>query len=90
LNINKLKGICQEAVKHYGEESQKKQAIEECSELIQAICKDLNRKQHNAEEEIADVLIMIEQLFNIYDMKKMNYWLDYKIDRLKKRIEADM
>nr|WP_254909268.1 MazG nucleotide pyrophosphohydrolase domain-containing protein [Clostridium tyrobutyricum] len=62
-------------------------AQEECAELIQALSKDLRGKKHNVEEEIADVLIMIEQLFNIYDMEKMNNNLNMKIDRLDKLME---
>lgn len=87
-NIDKLKEVCKKAVKHYGEESRKQLAIEECSELIQALCKDMRGKKHNVEEEIADVLIMINQLFNIYDMEKMDYWLNKKIERLNERMDT--
>ena len=37
-------------------------AIEECSELIQAITHKHRGRKHNLAEEIADVEIMLEQL----------------------------
>jgi NTP pyrophosphatase (non-canonical NTP hydrolase) len=87
LDINRYRKICKKAVEHYGEEAQKKQAIEECSELIQALCKDFRNKEHNVEEEIADVMIMLEQLTNIYDMEEIDKWLGTKIDRLNRHID---
>lgn len=82
MNLDKFRGVCQQAVQHYGEEPQKRQAIEECSELIQALCKDMRGKKHNVEEEIADVFIMIEQLTCIYDNDKIEKYREKKIDRL--------
>ena len=89
MNLDKFRGVCQQAVLHYGEESQKKQAIEECSELIQAICKDMRGKEHNVEEEVADVLIVTEQLKYIYDNEKIEGWRKEKIVRLNRLMELD-
>ena len=50
------------AIKVYSEFAQEQMAIEECSELIQAICHKHRGRQHNIAEEIADVEIMLEQL----------------------------
>lgn len=87
MDIDKFKKVCKHAVQYFGETSRKQLAQEECAELIQALSKDLRGKKHNVEEEIADVLIMIEQMFNIYDMEKMNNNLNMKIDRLDKLME---
>ena len=50
------------AIKTYGEQAQERQAVEECSELIEAICHKHRGRPHNIPEEIADVEIMLEQL----------------------------
>ena len=55
------------AIRTYGEESQELVAIEECSELITAICHKHRGRDHNVAEEIADVEIMLEQLKIIND-----------------------
>lgn len=49
-------------IRRFGEVAQEKMAIEECSELIQAICHKHRGREHNIAEEIADVEIMLEQL----------------------------
>lgn len=81
-------------VEHYGTKSQCGQAIEECGELIVALCKlirygvrnwDLNRQ--NVIGEIADVKVMIEQLEYILGCrdeveKVMNQKLDRQIRRI--------
>ena len=54
--------ILSEAIKVFGEKEQEEVAIEECSELIQAICHKHRGREHNLAEEIADVEIMLEQL----------------------------
>jgi NTP pyrophosphatase (non-canonical NTP hydrolase) len=50
------------AIKTFGEKPQEEVAIEECSELIQAICHKHRGRKDNIAEEIADVEIMLEQL----------------------------
>ena len=87
MNLDKFRGTCIQAVNYFGIEPQKRQTIEECSELIQAICKDLRGRSHNVEEEIADALIMIEQLTHIYDNDKIEKCREKKIDRLCKLME---
>ena len=67
--------ISKKAIRHYGTEKQIIQSIEEMAELIQAISKcirykdDIEVKQHIT-EEIADTLIMINQLEIIFDTKE--------------------
>lgn len=50
------------AIRVFGEQAQEEVAIEECSELIQAITHKHRGREHNISEEIADVEIMLEQL----------------------------
>lgn len=54
--------IFEAAIKTFGEKAQEEVAIEECSELIQAICHKHRGRKDNIAEEIADVEIMLEQL----------------------------
>ena len=86
--------ILKKAIKHYGSQNQMMQTMEELSELSVAISKcirypdDIESKQHIT-EEIADTLIMIDQLKIILDIKdyEINCYKDYKLNRLNKRIE---
>lgn len=80
-----------EVVDFYGIEPQARQAMEESAELIQAINKVLRKKDGAKEhlaEEMADAFISFEQLkysFGISD-KEIQVWIDYKLERQKKRI----
>ena len=49
------------AIKTFGEKKQEEIAVEECSELIQAICHKHRGREHNIAEEIADVEVAIAQ-----------------------------
>jgi NTP pyrophosphatase (non-canonical NTP hydrolase) len=67
--------------------------IEECLELALALQK-LKRKRGDAEEkiknvidEIADVSIMIRQAQKIFDAVKIQERIDYKMNRLDKRLD---
>ena len=79
---------------HYGLKHQIRKLIEESRELITAAVayllfeKTEERKDHLI-EEAADVAIVIAQI--VYLLKsdeKMNIWIDYKLDRTVKRMEA--
>ena len=50
------------AIGKYGATKQENLAIEECSELIQAISHKHRGRKHNIAEEIADVEIMLQQM----------------------------
>lgn len=56
------KEVYELAIKTFGDEVQENVAVEECGELIQAICHKHRGREHNITEEIADVEIMLEQL----------------------------
>jgi NTP pyrophosphatase (non-canonical NTP hydrolase) len=81
------KQILNRAVTFFGDESQKIMAIEEMSELIKELTKELRSRgdvEHIA-EEIADVEIMLSQLKIIYNVHdKVASVRDYKLNRISK------
>lgn len=81
------------AIAHFGEENQLKKAIEEASELIQAICKydaDNQKSLDHLCEEIADVEVTIEQLKMITGMPSLIKWhKEQKILRLQETIRKE-
>lgn len=76
------------AIETFGVEAQMDMAIEECSELTNAICK-LRRGRNTDEDvitEIADVAIMAEQLTIIFGRDKVEAEKRRKLLRLEERI----
>lgn len=85
---------------HYGVKNQLGIAMEECSELIQAISKmnrtdgdseDYMKAKLHLEEEIADVVVCINQLqsfFNITDAR-ISELANYKINRQRGRMSEE-
>ena len=70
--------IVQNSIKHYGSDLQTTVCMEECAELIQAISKMKRGKdnRNNLIEEMADVMICIEilkQVYGISDNEIQNY-----------------
>ena len=86
------KQIIADSIEHYGEEVQSTVCMEECSELIQAISKEKRGKSDRMHlaEEMADVLICIEILKQIYGVTDeiVNDWIYTKqartVERMKK------
>lgn len=66
--------------------------MEECGELIQAISKMKRGKNNytNLVEEMADVLISIELLKQIYniDDNDLQGWIDFKVNRNYEKVLA--
>lgn len=58
--------ICKKAIDTWGPAMQQVVAMEECSELIEAITNSTMREPHNVEEEVADIEIMCIQLRLMY------------------------
>lgn len=82
--------LVDEAIKHYGDTHQKVVAMEEMSELIKEISKDI-RGQGNIDhitEEVADVYIMLMQLEKMYGitLSALHAKINKKLERLKERI----
>lgn len=79
---------CGEILRYYGEDHQQEKAIEEMAELISAI---KHKDRRNYIEELADVQVMIEQLFQALDFEEQQRYIVtmyYKIERQLERIEA--
>lgn len=79
------------ALNHYGEENQLTVALEELSECQKEICKFM-RGYGNAgclAEEVADSLIMLEQVVYIFGLDEMvSQEVDRKVQRLEDRISG--
>lgn len=82
IDAYRIATVCKRAIDYYGVRHQEEKTIEECSELIQALVKDIHGKEHNVEEEIADVEIVLEQLKLVFDVKKIDSFKKKKIDKL--------
>ena len=77
---------------HYGIENQMRQLAEECSELaVEASHSARIGTTVKIIEEIADVLIMMEQIVYLsgIDRKDIDECIQYKLDRQMKRIEDE-
>lgn len=84
--------IILKSIVYYGKEIQSTVCMEECAELIQAISKAKRGKldEDNMIEEIADVLICVEilkQIYNIPDCSIKN-WIERKQERMLRRMEV--
>lgn len=80
-------------IDHYGHESQKMMLVEEMAELQKEICKDM-RYDPDLEaitEEVADVLIMLEQIQMMYHISetKLHKITNEKLHRQLRRIENE-
>ena len=85
-----------EIVEHYGNERQKLKAIEELTELVEIIAKDLNRKEIKNQrehilEEIAEVMIMVEQLKLVYGFSddEVSEMVKHKLRRTMRDVRID-
>ena len=85
--------IIKRSIEHYGKDVQSTVCMEECAELIQAISKEKRGKsdKDHLAEEIADVIICIEMLKQIYNITEdaIYSWIINKQERIIRRIEKD-
>lgn len=87
------RSIMAEIINYYGHEPQKMMLLEEMAELQKEICKDM-RYDPDLEaitEEVADVLIMMEQVQMMYriDETKLHEITNSKLRRQLKRMEEE-
>lgn len=91
-----MKQLLERVITANGMNKQLDIAIEELSELIQAICKvkrhecasDSFAVNGNLPEEMADVEIVLAELKLIFDNEdNVKEWKCYKLDRLEKRLK---
>lgn len=81
--------LAESALETFGEEPQIRMVVEECAELIVAIShRDRGRADAGAGvvEELADVLVVTEQLAQIVGTDRVAGRLHLKLDRLEARI----
>ena len=91
MNYQEITDTYKQAIKTYGEKAQKLMAIEEMSELTKEICKDFRGKLNREHliEEMADVLIMLDQMLVLYKIsgEEVGLMRIKKVERLKERLE---
>lgn len=82
-----------EIARHYGYEAQREQFVEECSEAILAVQKVKRRCSNgnfiNFAEEVADVLIMAEQMRCLISPSLVDSFVEKKLQRQIKRIKEE-
>lgn len=91
IDTETRKEVYKRAIETFGADKQMVVALEELSELQKEICKCMrgNINMEHMAEEIADVLIMVEQLQQIFLLQDpVGDQVDKKIARLAFRIEA--
>ena len=86
---------CHEIARHYGWDSQKNQTIQECAELIVELTARSDQENsfwiENLRGEIADCMIMLEQMVFMLDGGncKVDAVIKNKIERQMRRIAAE-
>ena len=91
-NEDSRMAVYNKALSKWGEANQSVVAIEELSECQKEICKQLRGtgNMENMAEEIADSIIMLEQLQMIFSIGNLvAQYMDAKIERLDSRIGED-
>lgn len=83
--------IYQAAIDTFGVDSQIDMLFEEMAEVAQALCKLKRRKNgsleiDNVHEELADLSIVLEQMYIIFDREKIMAHKALKLLRLEERI----
>lgn len=80
--------LCKEAIRRYGPAPQVNMAVEECAELIVALRHfDRNRREvASVASEIADVVIMCEQMALLVGDEAVASEIVRKLDRLEQRM----
>ena len=85
--------VVQRSIEHYGKDVQSTVCMEECAELIQAISKEKRGKsdKDHLAEEMADVIICIKMLKQIYNITEdeIYSWVINKQERIIERIKKD-
>ncbi len=80
-----------QALRAWGFDSQMRMAVEECAELIRAVChfeRAILGSRENVIEEIADVKIMIRQMELIFGADKVQAIVNGKMERLAERLKG--
>lgn len=86
-----LEKECSKILDHFEEAPQQVKTIEECSELIHALCRFLSREPFatkQVQEEIADCLIMLLQMRIIFHKDSIDQIIREKIERTLKLADS--
>ena len=88
MNTQEINKILTDAIHTYGEDAQIWMAIEEMSELSNALAKYRRGRvtREDVCEEIADVAIMMIQLSKIFGPDNVSDYFESKLDSLDKRL----
>lgn len=80
--------VYKNALNQYGITAQERMVMEECAELIDAICKHYRGRNTTKDliTELADVHIMVEQMAVFYGIIEFTEEKKRKINRLKERL----
>jgi hypothetical protein len=98
MNENQM-SKCKTIAEHYGKRKQKLQAIQELTELILLLTRRADQKADHEEyvqnvlDEMADSMIMIEQVRQLYNIsefdlrRRIDFKLNRQLDRISKEAE---
>lgn len=91
MTIDEIRNICLCAIDHFGVAHQKQKAVEEMGELIVELTREQDERTDagHIQEEIADVIVMAEQLRIIYGGSLVDEQIERKLYRLMDRIRSD-
>lgn len=95
MTTEERRALLDRAITAYGAPAQMDMAVEEMAELTKALCKvkrvscaaEAKAALENVIEEMADVQIMLDQLRIIFGRSTVEAE-EYKLERLKKRLDA--
>lgn len=95
MKIEEKCRIYRAAVKKFGRVNQILKAIEELAELQRALARDLpldapEAAERNVCEEIADVEIMLSQLWLLYGSTEIDEWKESKLERLARMVGVEI
>jgi len=83
------RNLYRKAITHFGIKAQIDKTVEELAEVTEAILKhkDGRDSDNHVCEEIADAIIMLEQMQEFYGFDEVEDWREIKLRRLQNRID---
>lgn len=89
MTFEEERRVCKAAVERYGAHAQTIKAIEELAELQHALCRHLlcQAGHEHVHEELADAMIVIDQLLEMFDSDAVLDWREKKLLRLQARLD---
>ena len=82
--------LAKKAIETWGAAAQIDMCIEECAELIDALCKYKRGRcsDDHVAEEIVDVTIMVTQMAALFDTAAQCKWFDIKVQRITNKLNT--